>query len=120
MIFTLLFQSNMLCDNPHRFIYMYALGMVMYVIIHWLLFSPAISNNYVLKYRTALYAVLSLDVAYVISQYKKFKDACRNDNDNDNDIDTNRHIIEEIPEDNTDTSSISLPIYVSAKNNGLQ
>lgn len=73
MIFTLLYSSQLLKHNKYRNVYLYAIGMVLYVIIHWLLFSPICENiPYVKKYRSVLYLIASGDIMYVYTKYKDF------------------------------------------------
>ena len=72
MIFTLLCMSNILQNNPHRFIYIYATGVLIYSIMHWLLFSPMMINEIVVKYRYILYLIVSGDIAYVAMKYREF------------------------------------------------
>ena len=73
MIFTLLYSSSLLRENEHRNIYLYALGMVMYAVIHWLVFS-SIGDKYELvkKYRYVLYMVAAGDILFVSNKYREF------------------------------------------------
>lgn len=73
MIFTLLYSSSLLKENEHRNIYLYALGMVVYTVIHWLIFS-SIGDKYELvqKYRYVLYAIAAGDMLFVSNKYKEF------------------------------------------------
>lgn len=75
MIFTLLYSSSLLKENEHRNIYLYALGMVMYAVIHWLIFS-SIGDKYELvqKYRYVLYAIAAGDMLFVSNKYKEFSE----------------------------------------------
>lgn len=73
MIFTLLYKTSLFKENEHRNIYLYALGMVMYSAIHWLVFS-SIGDKYTLvqKYRYILYAIATIDIIYVSHKYREF------------------------------------------------
>ena len=75
MIFTLLYSSSLLKENEYRNIYLYALGMVMYAVIHWLIFS-SIGDKYELvqKYRYVLYAIAAGDMLFVSNKYKEFSE----------------------------------------------
>lgn len=73
MIISLLYSSSLLQSNIRRNIYLYALGMIIYVIIHWILFS-SIGDKYVLiqKYRNMFYLIVVCDIIYITKKYKEF------------------------------------------------
>lgn len=73
MLLSLLYSSPLLKTNIHRNIYIYVLAMMIYVAIHWVLFS-SIGDKYALiqKYRYAFYVIVAIDVIYTSTKYKEF------------------------------------------------
>lgn len=65
MIFTLLYYSQLLKNNKYRNIYLYVVGVILYAIIHFALFSSfGEALPMVKKYRRGIYAVAACDMAY--------------------------------------------------------
>lgn len=74
MIFTLLYSSHILVENKYRNTYLYFIGSILYVVIHWLLFS-SIGTKYALiqKYKNIFYAIVVCDMTYIGYRYKMYK-----------------------------------------------
>jgi hypothetical protein len=118
MIFTLLYSTSLLRENVHRNVYLYAFGVVMYVVIHWLLFS-SIGDKYekIQKYRYLLYLVITGDIMFVKTKYDF--DAKTNRTNQQKNYD-NSPIIEEINEEvplNTPDKCRRLTQYSQEKQN---
>lgn len=70
MIYTLLYISPILRGNKNRNIYMYVIGTCVYAIIHCILFSTlGEKNEFVRKYRNAIYAIVACDLIYIKYKY---------------------------------------------------
>lgn len=73
MLFTLLYSSSLLRENPHRNIYLYAIGVIIYIIIHYLLFSFLSEHlDVIRKYRNFIYGFALCDMMYVKHKYDEF------------------------------------------------
>lgn len=72
MILTWLYSSSLLKDNKNRNVYIYAIGTIIYVIIHWLLFS-AIGEQYPMLRgkRNVIYAIFAGDLINLHYMYEK-------------------------------------------------
>lgn len=70
MIYTLLYKSSLLHGNKNRNIIMYAIGTLIYVLIHLFLYSTLCDKYASIKaWRNLLYIVILGDIAYIKMQY---------------------------------------------------
>ena len=75
MIFRLLYSSSLLAGHKNRNIFLYAIGSVIYVFLHWLLFSEiGVKIPYSEKFRSLIYVVFVGDALMVLREYQKSKD----------------------------------------------
>lgn len=82
MILTLLYKSPLLRDNVHRNTLLFIVGAIIYVVIHWMLFSQILGDNeLVKKYRNHLYPIMAADIIFVASKYREFIKKQNNNNE---------------------------------------
>ena len=78
MILSLLYHTTILQHNKHRETILYVVSSIIYVILHWILFSSiGDKNKYVQKYRHILYAIVACDLIYVGIKQKKMCDTIK-------------------------------------------
>lgn len=75
MIFTFLFytflnKNDTQSFNRHKMIYYYSIGAILYIILHWLLFSSLGNNNELIKkYRYLIYIIFAMDISFTSYKY---------------------------------------------------
>ncbi len=74
MIFSLLYSLPIMSNNKNKYIYTYAMSSIMYVVIHWFLFSRTFNNSLIQRYKYGLYLIAALDFLYVHMRLKTISD----------------------------------------------
>jgi len=74
MIFNLLYSSSLLSGNKNRNIFLYAIGSLIYVVLHWILFSDLGARiPYSDKVRNIIYLIFIGDTIMTLKAYQKSK-----------------------------------------------
>lgn len=83
MIFTVLFNTQILQGHKYRNIVLYTIGTIFYALVHWLMYSY-IGNSIPLisKYRSLMYVMVLADIAII---YRKFDESYKHANVIEND-----------------------------------
>ena len=113
MIFTILYLSSLIHDDEKKCIYAYAIGSIVYTILHWFLFSSLGSNfELIHKYKHAMYVIIAMDLCVLGYKIKNnpanFKCALQLKHALSNDVGTTAHSVSTATQKSSNANGSSL------------